>query len=294
MDAQAAPWLFKNDEPLPLGTWSNLRRGDNNTMLADSNFDANDDFAKSISSKVEQDIIRMSSIGIEVIETSTAPELMLPGQTLPTVTKCKLMEVSIVDMGGNDNALVLYNSGGDVINLSKGNMPDFFKLEHTNENANQNFKSMKLIALFLGLAETATETEVLDNIKKLKEDNVKLSANFDTLNNQVKLQKEANVTAMVNEAIKLGKFTADKKEQFTKMANLDFDTAKAIIDSMPGAKKPTSLINDGGAGKGAVLSWDEVAKGGITALEKWKAEDKEAYVLAYEEKYKVKYINPKE
>ena len=37
---------------------------------------------------------------------SDAPELLKPGQTRPTVTKCRLVEVSMVDIGGDPDVLI--------------------------------------------------------------------------------------------------------------------------------------------------------------------------------------------
>ena len=74
-------------------------------LIAEVEFDEQDDFAKNIATKVEGGFIKMSSLGADIIETSSDPKLAMPGQTLETVTKCKMIELSIVDIGGNDEAL---------------------------------------------------------------------------------------------------------------------------------------------------------------------------------------------
>ena len=53
------------------------------------------------------------------IETSADDALVLP-QTRETVTRSKLVEVSIVDIGGNDEALQLYGEGGRLLKLAAG------------------------------------------------------------------------------------------------------------------------------------------------------------------------------
>lgn len=45
--------------------------------------------------------LKMVSAGLDILETSEDPELLVPGQTSPTVTKSKLFEVSLVDIGAN-------------------------------------------------------------------------------------------------------------------------------------------------------------------------------------------------
>ena len=70
----------------------------------------------------------MASAGIEIIETSDAPEYLLQGQTRRTITRCRLEEVSIVDIGGNNDALQLYDTSGKVLKLSAGEDNDVLPL----------------------------------------------------------------------------------------------------------------------------------------------------------------------
>ncbi len=52
----------------------------------------------------------MASIGAwPPEEKSDAYDLMLPGQTLPTVTRWTVREGSVVTIGANHNALVFYD-----------------------------------------------------------------------------------------------------------------------------------------------------------------------------------------
>ena len=53
----------------------------------------------------------MVSMGADILELSEAPEHIAPGQTRPTVSKSKLREVSVVDIGSNDDALRLTYEG---------------------------------------------------------------------------------------------------------------------------------------------------------------------------------------
>ena len=55
--------------------------------------------------------LKMVSVGIDILETSDAPEFLVQGQTAPTITKSKLFEVSLVDIGANDDAIVLQKDG---------------------------------------------------------------------------------------------------------------------------------------------------------------------------------------
>ncbi len=56
--------------------------------------------------EVENGFLNAASVGhIVVLEYSNDPELMLPGQTGPTITKWYNKECSLVDIPGNYNAL---------------------------------------------------------------------------------------------------------------------------------------------------------------------------------------------
>ena len=73
-----------------------------------------------IESKWDSGFLRMASAALEPIETSADEALVLPGQTRETVTRSKLIEVSIVDIGGNDEALQLCGADGKVMKLAAG------------------------------------------------------------------------------------------------------------------------------------------------------------------------------
>lgn len=72
--------------------------------------------------------LRMASANVEVLEYSDAPELAKPGQYRATVTRSKLTEVSMVDIGGNDNALpLMLNIQGKELKLVAGEDSETFR-----------------------------------------------------------------------------------------------------------------------------------------------------------------------
>lgn len=77
--------------------------------------------------------LRMVSIGFEVIETSEAAELIVPGQRYATVTKARLIEVSLVDIGANNDAIRLHKDG-QLITLSEGGDCPLPRLNHKPTN----------------------------------------------------------------------------------------------------------------------------------------------------------------
>lgn len=280
------PWRGTTDEILPIGKWENIRVEDGK-LMADAVFDQNDEFAKKIEAKVESGIINMCSIGIRALEESEDSAWLKPGQTRRTVLKSKLREVSICDIGANDNALALYDDDGVIIDLSaSGDIP--VKLLSIN-----NIENMKSIALKLGLSENSGETDILTAIQVLKDKSANiltLSADACTklgvdpktisaesvetaiasLHNRAEKaektlsdQNEAKCTALVDGAIKEGRITADLKDTYLNMARTDFAAAEKAIAAIPAKENLADKTKGEGFEPGSV--WDkrqeEIRKG---------------------------------
>jgi hypothetical protein len=117
---------------LPIGRVVEIRlEGDKWTGQPE--FDENDAFAMSVYGKYEAGVLNMLSLGANPLEVSDAPEYMLPGQINPTVLKCKVTDVSCVDVGGNPEALPvqLYDATGCMIALSFTSISSYLKLAKT-------------------------------------------------------------------------------------------------------------------------------------------------------------------
>lgn len=116
------------DYNLPIGTWSDIRK-ENGNLLADANFDYDDPDpeVQRIIGKVERGIIKMASVSLRDPEASSEDSYKIEGQTLPTIVKSRLREASIVAIGGNHNALTLYDQTDSPIDLSSDiKLADFF------------------------------------------------------------------------------------------------------------------------------------------------------------------------
>lgn len=235
-------------DAMPIGRIDNLRT-DGDRLIGTPVFDQNDEFAKKIESKWENGFLRMASAGIEIIETSDAPEHLLQGQTRRTITRCRLEEVSIVDMGGNDEALQLYDRSGKVLKLAAGEDNDALPLlapekkddpsgtapdGKDNNQTNKSTQSMnKEILQLLGLSETATEQEAVGALRLLKEKADK-----------VETLQLASITAAVDGAIAEKRITADKKEHFVNIGKAaGIDSLRTTLSLMQPVRKPTEVIH---------------------------------------------------
>ena len=238
-------WMHRRGgENMPIGRMENLRV-DGDRLIGTPVFDEKDEFAKKIASKWADGYLNMCSAGIEILECSTDPSLILEGQTRATATAAKLVEVSIVDIGANDEALKLYGSGKllelaagqdcdllPLVNLKKERTPKPEAEAQSNENTNSiNMKKETL--LLLGLPETATEEQVHAAVTALKSK----ADNAETLT-------LAAITAQVDAAINEKRITADRKEFFINLGKTSgADALRQTLELMQPMRKPTEVID---------------------------------------------------
>lgn len=268
------PWRGTTDEVLPIGKIENLRvEGDN--LIGTPVFDETDEFAKKIKAKWDSGILKMVSAGLDVVEQSDAPEHIMQGQTRSTVTKSKLREVSVVDLGANDDALALYDEG-KIVKLSDKENNGFLKPI----NNSLNNIEMKAIALKLGLAETATENEILAKVGELQSQ----AGETATLRAAMAKQTETAIMAAVDNAVKLRKITADKKNHFVELGKkAGLESLNETLNLMQPAKRPTDMIDEP-AGGTAYKKLSDVPTDKMPAL---RADEPDTYRKLYKAEYGV-------
>jgi len=192
--------LYMHDTPTIIGKWENLQKK-NGQLFADAVFDEADPFAKEIMGKVERGFIKATSLGIN--HSSTALQNDDKGNYL---SECELIEISIVAIPSNGNALKLYTDNFDTVQL---------KLNHLSD--------VNSIATLLNLPNGLdTDKLVLGAVKNLKLQN-------DTL--KLKLQEVENfqneeATKMVDLAIERCLMPPTLKEIYLKQFSADFFQAK--------------------------------------------------------------------
>lgn len=247
-------WMHRRSwEPgaMPIGKVENLRVEDGK-LIGTPVFDQNDDFAKRIESKWENGYLRMASAGLEPIETTPDPALVLPGQTRETVTRSKLIEVSIVDIGGNDEALQLYGQEGKLLKLAAGEDSPGLPLlqerkeadpepantgegeENNNPKINLTKMTKEQLAL-LGLPETATEEQATAALALMKgrADNAE----------QIQL---AAVTQAVDQAVAERRILAEQRDHYIKLGKAaGVQMLRDTLSTMHPQQKPGEVINLG-------------------------------------------------
>lgn len=224
--------------------------------------------------------LKMVSAGLDILETSEAPELLVQGQTSPTVTKSKLFEVSLVDIGANDDAIVLQKDGKK-ITLGKDSECPLPMLNNNNKKQNQ--MEQKVLALQLGMPETATAAEIsakIDELKAAKQENETLRKEKETLT-------LASITAVVEKAVGEKRIGAEKKEDFINLGKeIGQEKLERIISAMAPQMKLSAVIgHQGGASTQQPATYkklSDVPQGELLTLRK---EQPEEYKRLYKEEY---------
>ncbi len=223
--------------------------------------------------------LKMVSAGLDILETSEDPELLVQGQTRPTVTKSKLFEVSLVDVGSNDDAIVLQKDGKK-ITLGKDSECPLPLLNNNNQKQKQ--MEQKMVAMQLGLPATATEAEInaaLDELKTAKEENERLQQKNAALT-------LASITAAVEKAVGEKRITPDKKDEFINLGKeIGQEKLESILSAISPQMKLSSVIGHQGGAATEPTTYkklSDVPSGQLTTLRK---EQPDEYKRLYKEEY---------
>lgn len=131
-----------------VGRWENVRK-EGVQLLMDAVFDESTELGRQVKAQVEGGFLRSASIGIDAVETKEI-------KGVQTVVKCRLKEVSIVDIPSNGNAVKLYKQDGTQV----------FTLADLQSNTAESLKAA--ILALLKLPATTTDAEIIEAIKTLQ------------------------------------------------------------------------------------------------------------------------------
>ena len=228
--------LYMHNRGKAIGLIKDIKK-ENGEITGELAFDEATELSTQCKKQWDFGSLRMVSIGFEIVETSEAAELIVPGQRYATVTKARLIEVSLVDIGANNDAIRLHKDG-QLITLSEGGDCPLPRLNHKPTN-NQPQMDIKTLALTLGLPETADEVAVNAKLAELK------TANDDVENirRENELLKLSQVTAAVDAAIAAKKIPAEKKQHFLDLGkSVGIETLNATLDAISPAPKLSGTL----------------------------------------------------
>jgi hypothetical protein len=245
-------------------------------------------------SEVENGFLNAASVGhIVVLEYSMERELMLPGQTGPTITKWYNKECSLVDIPGNCNALTkLYDAQENELNLMDMNIGG-----HKMKGLPATLPA-ELCAV-LNLAAAASDSEVLAAVKTLSSDYQKLSAENAALNAEmVVLQQQAaaisaarkslEIDGLLNRALEEKRITTELKAKLAVDYANNPEGLKVLLMAMPAYRAIAEQLRGKSADKTeGEWEWDDYEKKDSTGnkLKDLRSDDPVRYKALFEKKF---------
>lgn len=273
-----------------IGKWQDVKK-EGGLLTAIPDFDTDDEDAAKIAGKVERDYIKACSMGI----IFDREDLAVIGSKV-ILTKCELIEVSIVPVPSNANSVRLMHADGkpmeekEIQELSLSVIPGI-----KNPELNLNIDNMKKIILSMGalmaLGFKDQPTEGLDasvveaKIVELSGTVESLTKKNDALELAAKTAKEAEVAAAksrietkVSLAITNGQIIASQKEEMVNLGLASENALDTLISAMPVKKNfAAGLTTPSGNGASEVKSMDDFEKLSHEAKLAFKADKPEEY-----------------
>ncbi len=255
-------------------------RVENDEVTGELVFDEATDLSRQLKKQFEVGSIRMVSAGLDVLELSEDAEHLVAGQTSPTITKSKLFEVSVVDIGANDDAIVL-RKDGKAITLGKDGENPLPLLRNNNKQKSKQME-LKTLALQLGLPETADEAAVNAKLAELK----KAEADVAKLRKEAAELTLANITSVVEQAIGEKRINADKKEQFVNLGKkIGVEDLKQTFAAMSPQMKLSQVLGSQHGGSSAPTGYKKLSEVPADELETMKASKPDEYKKLYKAEY---------
>jgi len=264
------PWRGTTDEVLPLGRVDNIRIEDD-AIMGELVFDGTNEFSKEIERKWDAGTLRAVSVGATVLESSSDPSVLLPGQMYPTITRWRLDEVSVVDLPANADAIALSYAGNEqYVTLSKGNI----------HNIMQPLKQqvdMTNIAVKLGLQANASEGEILQAIEQLQKE-------MATLRQDAGQAALAAITLAVDTAIREKRITESQRNHFVELGKkVGIEDLKQTLAAIEPAIKATDILAPSrGLTVDKTKKWSDYSEVELSQL---RAENKEDYIALFAKEY---------
>lgn len=253
---------------------------ENDEVTGELVFDEATELSKRCKKQFEFGSLKMVSAGLDIIEMSEDAAHLVAGQTSPTITKSKLFEVSVVDIGANDDALVLTHKGKTITLGRDGECP-LPELSNNHQKSKSEMEQ-KAIALQLGLPETATDAEIaekLGELKAAKEENAKLRKEKDALT-------LANITSLVEKAIGEKRIGAEKKQQFIDLGKkIGAEELENTFSAMSPQVKLSAVLGQHGTAKTGTATYKKLSEVPGDKLVELRKQQPDEYKRLYKAEY---------
>ncbi len=267
--------LFNHDSSLLIGQVTALRV-EGTLLIGKAVYDEEDTLAAKCKRQAGKGILKGCSPGIIInaVELRTTPE----GEERITVTDWELCEVSLVSVPSNRNALRLYNKQGEAIPDGQVRLSVEALLNINQKDRKEMDKIILTAEAYIALGLTSSQADG----KAISAAIMELQARAEKAETELDKQKKLKAEALIALAVTEGRITADKKEQFVKLALADYDMAKTTLEAIPVkqtlsdkiTRSPGKNTVDGSREDWTYLKW---AKEDPDGLRKLKADDPEGF-----------------
>jgi hypothetical protein len=271
-----------------LGTWGDIQTADG-TLSGSPTFDTKS--YEELVRQVESGTLKGCSMGILFDEA----DFIRNDNGDLVLTKCELMEVSIVAVPSNSNSIALYHKNGAIMNEKEihtlclsAAKPAGINTDNLTNNNDFNMKKIQLSLLAFVALGFAKNTKEVDEAE-LQEAVLNLKSDYDTKVLELekaqkdlkayqeadKLKKDQEIETMVTLAVQEGRITAEKKQTFVDLAAQNFDLAKATLESFDKKVELSGEIKTPTGGE--AMTEEKFLTLSAAAQIEWKEKNTEAY-----------------
>lgn len=266
-----------------IGFMKNLRK-ENGELTAEPVFDCASELSQRCKKQFEFGSLKMVSAGLSVL--SLDRENVVQGQSRPTIAKSKLYEVSVVDVGANDNAIVLMGDDGQQLTLGEGGdcpLPLLDNIQQKQEPIKKEKEmELKTLALQLGLPEGADEAAVNKELLALQA----AKSEVETLKKEKAALELSRIEGAVDAAVKQKLIGQEKKEQFVKLGGqIGFDELQNTFSAMSPQVRLSNVISAGSGSKPTEGEYKKLSDVPSVELAKMREENVDEYKRLYKAEY---------
>ncbi len=287
------------DAYLSVGKWKNIRV-ENGVLKGTVEFDEEDTDAVKIYKKYKNGYMSAVSISVLPLTESTDAEFLMPGQKYPTIVTSELLEISLVNVPGNANAVKLMGKNGDIIKLSLINHSTMSKEEKTIEELKreneqlcaQRAKDLVKLHLNRGVITHDVvgffEKNAIDDYDATKLTLERMPTPEGSQNSDAPTQLAKQLVEM---HFKRGACSAEEVSFYENAAVLDYDTTKKILEAKRGTEglqdvvknltNGTSTPGSEDRSKWSYLDWYKKDLSGLTKMQSEKPDEHKKLLDAY-------------
>ncbi len=273
-----------------LGNWTAIKK-ENGLLTAVPNFDEEDEKAAEISGKVKRGFIKACSMGVRLERKNLK---IVNGELV--LTKCELTECSIVAVPSNAKAIRLYSSEDTSNALSTEEVKELcMSVNKSTPNTIIKDTNMKIklttaaaAALELQAGQAQIESEELSQlIVNLHAQKKAAELQLQEIKNEKEAAKLAAINAKVDEAVKAGKISAQKKEEFVNLGIANEEILNTTLAAIPNKRSLRSVTGSASQNNGEeseVKTTDDFQKLSLDQQLQFKAQQPEQYKALFTKK----------